>query len=83
MLLHHYSVRQYFSLTISFGNNGFFFFLQFFCVTLEFTSICKAKSDEESHEEEPFINQNVELNAVSREQGKHSTRDMNVYFFLV
>lgn len=82
MLLHHYSVRQYFSLTTSFGNNGFFSF-NFFCVSIEFTSICKAKSDEESHEEEPFINQNVELNAVSREQGKHSTRDMNMYFFLV
>lgn len=82
MLLHHYSVRQYFSLTTSFGNNGFFSF-NFFCVSIEFTSICEAKSDEESHEEEPFINQNVKLNADSREQGKHSTRDMNTYLCLV
>lgn len=54
----------------------------FFCVSIEFTSICEAKSDEESHEEEPFINQNVKLNADSRE-GKHSTRDMNMYLCLV
>lgn len=55
-----------------------FFFLQFFCVTLEFNPI--QKSDEESHEEEPLFIQN---DAVSRKQGKHSTRDMNMYFFLV
>lgn len=42
-------------------------------MTLEFTSICKTKSDEESHEEnKPFINKN-EKNAVSRKQGKLST----------
>lgn len=50
------------------------FSFNFFCLTLEFTSICKTKSDEESHEEnKPFINQDVEMNAVSREQGKLST----------
>lgn len=61
-----------------------FFFPVFFCVTLEFTSICKTKSDEERHEEnKPFINQDVEMNAVSREQGKLSTRNMNMYFSLL
>lgn len=49
------------------------FSFNFFCLTLEFTSICKTKSDEESHEEnKPFINKN-ERNAVSRKQGKLST----------
>lgn len=43
-------------------------------MTLEYTSICKIKSDEESHEEnKPFINQDVEMNAVNRKQGKLST----------
>eukprot|EP00105_Crassostrea_gigas_P034155 XP_019918303.1 PREDICTED: uncharacterized protein LOC105317318 [Crassostrea gigas] len=40
-----------------------------FCQRSKFTSICKTRSDEESHEENiPFINQDVEMNTVSREQ---------------
>lgn len=49
------------------------FFPLIFFLTLEFTSICETKSDEESHDgNKPFINQDVETNAVRRGQGKLS-----------
>lgn len=48
-------------------------FFPLFFLTLEFTSICETKSDEERHDEnKPFINQDFETNAVRREQGKLS-----------
>lgn len=54
------------------------------CVTLEFTSICKTRSDEESPEEnKPFINQDVEINTASGKQGKLSTRNMNKYISVI
>lgn len=79
MLLHHYSIRHYFSLTTIYEHRINVFFPLIVFVTLEFTSICKTKSDEESkekcHEEKnPFINQDVEKNTVICEQGKLSNR---------
>lgn len=42
-----------------------------FCNFVEFTSMCKTRSEEESHEEHiPFINQDVQKNGISRKKGK-------------
>lgn len=51
------------------------YFLLILLIPLEFTSNCETTTNEESHEEnKPFINQDIEKNAVSREQGKLSNK---------
>lgn len=51
------------------------FFLSIIFVTLEFTTICETRSDEECYEKnKQCINEDVKKNAVRRKQGKVSTR---------